>query len=204
MGFTVNMWNEIPELKKLKKYLSEKEILGLDSHEKRIYGSKEYVDKLINYEKTYYLNTNLENRNFILKQALKLEKNEIKTFLHSDSFIAFIKDMILFSIRKYFDKKGAGHYKFYEQLGMYYRDYSFDSTQDRVKLFLTALERGSVPYVCFYKDYLELQSIRNKDMILFVSKNENFNRNSKLPTESIQKLKKELLEYIKANNLTIN
>ncbi|EGK8009084.1 hypothetical protein IO405_001502 [Campylobacter lari] len=204
MGFTVNMWNEIPELKNLKKYLSEKEILGLDSHEKCIYGSKEYVDKLINYEKTYYLNTNLENRNFILKQALKLEKNEIKTFLHSDSFITFIKDMILFSIRKYFDKTGAGHYKFYEQLGMYYRDYSFDSTQDRVKLFLTALERGSVPYVCFYKDYLELQSIRNKDMILFVSKNENFSRNSKLPTESIQKLKKELLEYIKANNLTIN
>ncbi|EFR6152998.1 hypothetical protein HYK73_001672, partial [Campylobacter jejuni] len=85
----------------------------------------------------------------------------------------------------------------------YYRDYGFDSTQDRVKLFLTALERGSVPYVCFYKDYLELQSIRNKDMILFVSKNENFSRNNKLPTESIQKLKKELLEYIKANNLTI-
>ncbi|MFG5141859.1 hypothetical protein, partial [Campylobacter lari] len=159
---------------------------------------------LINYEKTYYLNTNLENRNFMLKQALKLEKNKIKTFLHGDSFITFIKDMILFSIRKYFDKTGTGHYKFYEKLGMYYRDYGFDSTQDRVKLFLTALERGSVPYVCFYKDYLELQSIRNKDMILFVSKNENFSRNSKLPTESIQKLKKELLEYIKANNLTIN
>lgn len=41
-------------------------------------------------------------------------------------------------------------------------------------------------------------------MILFISKNENFSRNNKLPTESIQKLKKELLEYIKTNNLTIN
>ncbi|EKM1556499.1 hypothetical protein PT751_001671 [Campylobacter jejuni] len=203
MGITVNIWKEIPELKNLKKYLSEKEILGLDSYEKCAFGSQEYVDRLVRDEKIYYLNTNLENRNFILKQALKLEKNEIKTFLHSDNFITFAKDMILFSIRKYFDKTGAGHYKFYEKLGMYYRDYGFDSTQDRVKLFLTALERGSVPYVCFYKDYLELQSIHNKDMILFVSKNENFSRNSKLPTESIQKLKKELLEYIKANNLTI-
>ncbi|MBK1973025.1 hypothetical protein JG677_03025 [Campylobacter sp. TTU-622] len=129
---------------------------------------------------------------------------KLNLFLHSNNFITFIKDMILFSIGKYFDKTGEGHYKFYEQLGMYYRDYSFDNTQDRVKLFLTALERGSVPYVCFYEDYLNIQSIRNKDMILFVSKNENFSRNSKLPIESIQKLKKELLEYIKANNLTIN
>ncbi|HEA8160117.1 TPA: hypothetical protein RXN19_001757 [Campylobacter jejuni] len=132
MGITVNIWKEIPELKNLKKYLSEKEILGLDSYEKCAFGSQEYVDRLVRDEKIYYLNTNLENRNFILKQALKLEKNEIKTFLHSDNFITFAKDMIL-----------------------------------------------------------------------FISKNENFSRNNKLPTESIQKLKKELLEYIKANNLTI-
>ncbi|MCR6590531.1 Uncharacterised protein [Campylobacter insulaenigrae] len=203
MGITINIWNEIPELKNLKKYLSEKEILSLDSYEKCTYGSKEYANQLVNYEKTYYLNTDLENRNFILKQSFKLEKNEIKSFLYSDSFITFIKDMILFSITKYFDKKGAGHYEFYEKLGIHHRDYGFDSTQNRVKLFLTALERGSVPYVCFYKDFLKLQSICNKDMILFVSKNENFSRNSKLPIESIQKLKKELLGYVHANNLTI-
>ncbi|MBK1973026.1 hypothetical protein JG677_03030 [Campylobacter sp. TTU-622] len=80
MGITINIWKEIPELKNLKKYLSEKEILGLDSYEECAFGSQEYVDRLVRDEKIYYLNTDLENRNFILKQALKLEKNEIKSF----------------------------------------------------------------------------------------------------------------------------
>ncbi len=203
MKITVDIWKEIPKLKNLKKHFSDDEILSLDSYGKYVFSSQEYANKLVEENKKYYLNTDLENRNSILKQALKLEKNEIKSFLHSDNFIAFIKDMILFS-KKYFDKTGAGHYKFFEGLRMPFLDYDFNDTQDRVKIFLTALERGSIAYVCFYEDYLKLEPICNKDMILFASKNENFSRNCKLPTESIQKLKKELLEYIETNSLFIN
>lgn len=177
------IFDKFPELTNFIPFMSENDL-------KLFNKPYSYLDSDIFSIKLEYFNMDFKNKKLIEQELLNLEKKNVKRLINSYAFLDYLKNKILFE-GGYLDKRGEGHFKFYEALGIadffVDTDYSANNQAGRINLLLQVLKNEGNIVIGLKKDKISINNIQEKD--IFILCESNINGNFKLSLESMKKLK---------------